>query len=160
MQLQIERKCVYKKYFTYDEFGNPYTESHIGDLEGGGEEENYTIWRHYSKDGLHCLLKEDHEDGRSYHYDYLPGTNLLTAKFGSAQGKIYTREFYEYDDYNNLIKTIRDDGTSFDKNNLTDVTEQLITLYTLKQEYPGLHMPEWIEERHLGGSAEKDPSPL
>ncbi len=148
-------ECVYKKHFTYDEFGNPYTESFIGDLEGAGVEENYIIWRHYSKDGMHLLLKEDHEDGRSYYYDYVPGTNLVTAKLLLVQEKIYTREFYEYDDCNNLIKTIRDDGSSLDKNILTDVTERLITTYTLKQEPPFLHLPEWIEERHLNGMLKK-----
>ncbi|MES2344490.1 MAG: hypothetical protein V4494_00930, partial [Chlamydiota bacterium] len=57
---------LHKKQFTYDSFGNPFTESFIGNLTGGEQEESYIIWRHYSKDGKHLLLKEDHEDGRSF----------------------------------------------------------------------------------------------
>ena len=52
------------------------------------------------------------------------------------------RELYIYDDCNNLIQKILDDGE--------DAYEQrMVANYILRQEAPFLHMPEWIEEKYF-----------
>ncbi len=65
------------------------------------------------------------------------------------------REFSIYDDCHNLIQTISDDGSGEDKDDLSQVTQRLITTYTLRQAAPFLHMPEWIEETYLEAGIEK-----
>ena len=111
--------------------------------------------REVSQDGRNLLLKEDREGGRTVTYQYVPQTNLVSSKFVQENHKILIREFFEYDRCLNLIKKIIDDGISEDKDNLQGVTERHITKYFLRQQYPHLHMPEWIEECYLENGLER-----
>jgi RHS repeat-associated protein len=133
---------LHKKTYDYDTFGNPTLETLHGNLTGKSPNETYTITREYSKDGRNLLLKEQTEEGKITKWEYLPETNLLTTKLIYDQEQILLREFHTYDDSNNLIQTIHDDGSSADPNNLTNVTQRTLTTYHLRQEQPFLHMPE------------------
>lgn len=142
--LDKQNKLLSKKSFDYDSFGNPILEIFTGDLTGSGQKESCTIRREFSQDGRHLLLKEEHENGKTVCYDYLPKTNLITAKITKDHEKILIREFSKYDDCHNLIQTISDDGRN----------QRTITNYALRQEPPFLHMPEWIEEKYEENNSE------
>lgn len=143
-----------RRTFEYDEFGNPIREMLIGDLSGDGQQNAMLISKQFSDDGRHLLLREEIE-GKIIYYSYLPGTHLITTKITQDTTQILKREFYEYDDANNLIKEIIDNGKSEDKNSLAEVSQRTITIYTLRQQTPFLHMPEWIEKRFLKKGKEK-----
>lgn len=144
-----QKNGLYKRSYKYDSFGNPIHEVFTGDLTGQGARESYTIWREFSQDGRNLLLKEKHEDGKQFHFYYLPGTNLITAKFTTNSSNIFLREFFTYDDCCNLVQVISDDGSKGKVDDLTGVTQRSITKYLLRQDAPFLHMPEWIEESCL-----------
>ncbi|MCP5491230.1 MAG: hypothetical protein H7A42_09015 [Chlamydiales bacterium] len=127
---------LHKKTYDYDTFGNPILEI-LHD-----HDKTYTITREFSKDRRNLLLKEQTEEGKITTWEYLPETNLLTTKLIQDNDKILLREFHTYDDSNNLIQTIHDDGSTSDPNNLTNVTQRTLTTYHLRQEQPFLHMPE------------------
>jgi len=152
---------VHKTSYQYDEFGNPTQESFTGHLTDEKDIQSYTIKKEFSKDGFNLLLKEENDDGLIIEYQYLPNTNLLLCKMQSQKdlinktAKIFYREFYTYDDSNNLIQKIIDDGITQDKNDLTDVSERKITNYILRQSQPYLHMVEWVEEKYLDNNEEK-----
>ncbi len=134
-------ELLYEKAYEYDDFGNPILETITGNA-------SYSIRREFSQDGMNLLLKEQEDSGKETVYTYLSETNLPTSKLTSENGNIFQREYWEYDDCHNLIGKIIDDGKS-------PPAERRITSYTLRQEAPYLHMPEWIEERYLEGECEK-----
>lgn len=74
-----QNNLQYKKSYEYDRFGNPILEIFTGDLTGSGTQESTTIRREFSQDGRHLLLKEEHDNGKSIHFSYLPKTNLVTT---------------------------------------------------------------------------------
>lgn len=147
-------QSLYKKSYQYDAFGNPILEIFSGDLSGKGIYENIVITRQFSQDGRHLLFKEKNDEGKVFTFKYLENTNLITRKFTKDNNKILRREFHEYDDCNNLIKTIQDNGSSKDKNDLTNATQRKITNYILRNQPPFLHLPEWIEEKYLENGSE------
>ncbi|MEI8124540.1 MAG: RHS repeat-associated core domain-containing protein [Parachlamydiaceae bacterium] len=146
---------LYKKTYQYDAYGNPVHETLHGDLTGKGVQESLTTKRQFSDDGRHLLLKEENDEGKIVSFLYLPNTNLITAHFTQEQDRILQREFFEYDDSNNLIKKIKDNGSSKDINDLSSVTQRNVVYYQLRNEAPFLHMPEWIEEKFLDNGSEQ-----
>ncbi|MBX9745123.1 MAG: hypothetical protein K2X08_07945, partial [Chlamydiales bacterium] len=145
----------YAKFFESDVYGNPEVETFEGDLTGQGNYEKYVIRRKFSQDGKNLLLKEEHDDGKVFLYQYLPCTNLVSAKYTLEQNKIILREFFLYDDCNNLTQKILDDGEAEEAFCLAGVTQRNITRYRLRQEAPFLHCPQWIEEWYWEGTEEK-----
>ncbi len=150
-----QKNLLSKISYEYDRFGNPTLETLTGDLTGHGQLETYTTRRAFSDDGRHLLLREETEDGKVICYSYLPNSDLVTVKLTQDRDKIILREFTEYDDCNNLVQTIIDDGTSIDKNDLINVTQRKIKSILLRQQSPLLHMPEWVEEKYLEQGEEK-----
>jgi len=150
-----QKNLLYKKSFEYDKFGNPTTEVFSGDLTGEGNQDTFTTKRKFSEDGRNLLLREETEDGKVVCFTYLPNTNLLTSKLTKDGDKVILREFSCYDDCNNLIQTISDDGISEHKDDLSHVTQRLITSYVLRASAPFLHMPEWVVETYLESGVEK-----
>lgn len=146
---------LYKKTYQYDAYGNPILEVFCGDIRGKGTYENSSIVRQFSNDGRHLLLEEKNDEGKIFSFEYLPSTNLLTAKFTKHNDLILKREFYNYDDCYNLIQKIEDNGTTKNSINLLGITQRKITNYILRNEAPFLHMPEWIEEKYLENDVEK-----
>lgn len=146
---------LYKKEYQYDRYGNPVLEVFCGDIIGKSVYENISIARKFSKDGRHLLLKEKHDDGKTLSFQYLPNTDLISTKLTQENDRIVLRECYEYDDCHNLIKAIKDNGTTSDPNNLSGVTQRTVTNYILRSQPPFLHLPEWIEEKYLENGSEK-----
>lgn len=147
--LDGQNNCLYRKLYEYDRFGNPILETLEGNLTGNGTQETFSIKRTFSVDGRNLLLNEESEDGKEISFTYLPNTNLVTSKLLKERGRIILREFLVYDECNNLIQMISDDGASIDQNDLSSVTQRNVKTYILRQASPFLHMPEWIEESYL-----------
>jgi RHS repeat-associated protein len=130
-----EGHTFYKRsYEDYDPFNNPQKEIFSGNLTGANDNESYTISRLYSKDGRNLLLQEATEEGLKTTFEYFENTDLLKRKLIVGK-EIFISESYEYENHC-LTKKVVEDGN-----------QKLTTLYTLRQEQPFLHMPEWIEER-------------
>ncbi len=145
-----------EKSFEYDLFGNPTVETLRGGLTGHGLIESDTTLRTYSTDGRNLLLSEEFSSGKVVCYAYLPKSNLLVSRLTKTKnGLCLIREFYEYDDANNLTLEISDDGIADSKEDLSGVTARTLTRYVLRQQAPQLHMPEWIEEKYLENGEEK-----
>ena len=156
IQDQDGRILILKRY-EYDQFGNPIKEIFSGDLTGNGKNESYTVKRRFSQDGRHLLMEEENEDGKLIFFKFLSKTNLITSKITKDKNKdkILIREFYEYDENNNLIKEIIDDGDSKNKEEINQKTERKSIEYTLKQEEPFTHMALWKVEKYLDKDGEK-----
>ena len=146
---------LYKKTFDYDSFGNPIRETLHGNLTGNDSNETYVITRKFSTDEHNLILEETTEEGKIITWDYLPGTNLVTAKLTKDHEKILLREFYNYDNCYNLIAIIHDDGSEQHSSNLSNVTQRTIKEYHLIQQEPYLHLPEWTTEKFLENGEEK-----
>ncbi len=139
------KRLLLRKSYEYDSFGNPTSEIFVGDLIGDGKEDRYTIKREFSQDGRNLLLKEESEDGKITTFEYLPQTDLITLKLIKNGNRTVIRESFQYDDCNNLVQKCIDDGGS----------QKRVTQYTLRQQQPFLHMPEWIEEKYLEKGGEQ-----
>jgi RHS repeat-associated protein len=150
-----QKNLLYQKSFNYDRFGNPILETFTGDLTGGGNQETFITKRTFSENRRHLLLREETEDGKVVCFSYLPGTDLITTKLTKDGDQIILRDFSVYDDCNNLVQTISDDGNTEDRNNLSHVTQRKLKTYTLRKSAPFLHMPEWIEETYWEQGVEK-----
>ena len=139
------KQLLLRKKYEYDGFGNPITETLMGALSGEGREDHYATKREFSQDSRNLLLKEETEDGKVTTFEYLPKTDLLTLKVTKDGNRVLLRESFQYDDSNNLTQKSIDDGNG----------QKRITNYTLRQQQPYLHMPEWIEEKYLKKGSEK-----
>lgn len=154
--LNGQQELLSEKEFEYDSFGNPVLEIFRGDLTGSGLIESNETKRVFSLDGKNLLLREECSNGKITSFTYLPGTNLLKSKLTKkTEETCLIREFREYDDSNNLIKIIEDNGSTDIADNLTDVIFRKTTTYILRQDAPFLHMPEWVEVKYLEKGAEK-----
>lgn len=119
-----DKKAEYAKRFSYDDYGNVLKETIYGNLSGYGKKafalssdgipydshiEHYHKYYTYAKN---LLTHASEDDGPSYEYRYIPGTDLLSAKYTKNGKKILLREFYTYDDDGILVKKIVDDGST------------------------------------------------
>jgi len=145
----------HQRTYEYDRYGNPILETLTGNLTGDNPNEILTTKRTFSEDGRNLLLREETEDGKVIALFYHANTNLLSKKLTKDIDKVILREFFAYDDCNNLILTISDDGSGEDSDDLSHVSQRTIKKYTLRQSAPFLHMPEWIEETYLENGTEK-----
>jgi len=106
------------------------------------------ILRTYSDDGFNNKLTESDRAGNLVEYHYLPGTNLLIAELVKLEGAIAKRTFHVYDLGVGAvcIKTIIDDGTSEDPNDVQGVSYRHVTEITPKRTLPCIGFPEEIRE--------------
>jgi RHS repeat-associated protein len=89
-----------------------------------------------------CFCAEDvsHFNANSFtddlttHYVSDSDTGQITAKFVYEQDRIRTRHFYFYDEDEILSKSIVDDGSSSDPENLQDITQRHTTTFELTAE--------------------------
>ena len=133
--------------YKYDKNHNPIEEK-IGDGI-----EWYTTTRTFSDDGFNLKLSESDRDGKITRYSYRPNTNLLTAELICAGDRIAKRTFHTYDDCAVCIKTIIDDGSTIDPNDLTGVTYRTITEIQPKQTLPCFGLPEIVQEKTIDSSS-------
>lgn len=161
---QHDGKCIRSgQWFTYDDCGNILTHKLYGCLTGkqdlpivlGKDKrptengcESYTKTFTYSDDKYHNLLSEQEENGRTIKYAYEPDTDRIVAKFLVYEKQIRLRQFFTYNACGVITETIKDDGCSDDKNNLTRVTERHITRVKPSLVAP-VGVPELTEEFYL-----------
>jgi RHS repeat-associated protein len=149
--------------FNYDKKGNLTVQRVYGNLSGfstipiridkdklplDNGTECYTKRYAYSQDKFNLLLVETEDNGKKILYDYLPHTDLLTAKLLLDNDVICLRHFFSYDANTSLVKTIEDDGCTNDPHNLSGVTERLITYFFPRQTEP-VGLPERIDKMYL-----------
>lgn len=149
---------LYQRYL-YNEEGSLIQETLYGNLSGHcpspiildehGIPKNPTI-EHYSsyytyKDNNLVQIKGDNGSSLSFVYD----NHLLKGKFYHDQERIRIREFYDYNADDILIKTITDDGSSYDPDDLKHVSERQITYIHLFQSGPFVGLTDSIEEKYL-----------
>lgn len=151
-------RTLFAKTFAYDEFGNVIEEILWGQLTGGKSSplvinqegapaggESYKKTYSYLKN-FNLPLTETEEEGPSYEYKYVPGTNLLASKFTKDKDRILRREFYFYDSDNLLVHEIVDNGSgAYDANILKDVSYRLHKRYV----HHASGLPEMVTESYL-----------
>ena len=149
--------------YDYDNRGLVISETLYGNLTGGNAApililegrpikngvEGYSQNFKYSNDEIPLLLEEVQSNGKTTRYIYDNQSQKLTAKLICDRDLIRIRHFYEYDADGFLIKMILDDGCSENQSDLLGVTQRHITAYTLRQEEPGIGMPEAIDEMYV-----------
>jgi RHS repeat-associated protein len=155
--------------YEYDKFGNIEKDTFFGNItghskpivwDGDSPQDNrcdrYATTYEYSKsDVLHLMTKQTEDNGKGVKYTYKPGTDLLASKLITDNGKICIRNFYEYDEDAILTKTIVDNGTTDNKEDLTGVTERHISkIYPTESQPYGL--PARIEDYYYDPETKKE----
>lgn len=149
---------LFARVYSYDNKGNVLTDSLYGNIQGisqatltvsrkgvvSGGGDCYQKTYSYSNDEFH-LLTESIEGEIRKTFEYLPGSNLLTACFHHNQTGVFLRHFYSYDHNALMIEHIVDDGSSYDRNQLTHVTERKIEKIERTTTYP-VGLPKVIQE--------------
>ncbi len=143
------------RILSYDGRGNVLEDRLYGNITGKNPTpathenslESYTIRYNYNERHLTTFRQE--ENGHTTYFNYLPGTDLIIFRFTGDAQRIQLREFFEYDNDHILIRVIKDDGSSLDKNNLADVSQRTFQVITPRQSEPALGLPEIIEDRYL-----------
>ena len=135
--------------FQYDKNQNPIMER-VGD----GKEWR-TITRTYSNDGFNLKLTATDRPGKLIRYAYIPGTNLLASELIYENQTICKRTFHTYDDCAICIKTVVDDGSTEEPDNLRGVTYRKITVITPKKSLPCFGLPEVIEEKTIDSAGQE-----
>ncbi len=135
--------------YAYDANQNP-VEERIGDGKAW-----HTVKRTYSEDGFNLKLSESDREGVVSRFHYRPGTNLLTAELVYDADKIVKRTFHTYDDCAICIKTIQDDGSSLDEDDLEGVTYRRITEVRPKQSLPCYGLPEEVLEKTIDATGQE-----
>ena len=137
----------FSKSYEYDNNGNVSAINTRGNFTGSNVDTR-TQTMTYSSDGLNLLLSET-EGRKTTKYIYKPGTNLLSVKLLLGDGKIMGREFYDYDEYGILICRIVDNGTSEEREDLSELTQRLITRIYPKYSTPCFGLPSEVTELYL-----------
>ncbi len=141
-----QKKVVQIDYF-YDDNFNLIEEKTSGNISGENESiESFSKRYKYSKN---LLVEKSDDTNISTEYVYLPNTNLISAKYLLIDGKIKKRDFYEYDQDFILIKKIQDDGTSFEKDDLMDVTFREVKYFYPIDSAPFLGFKKIKEKKFL-----------
>lgn len=116
--------------------------------------DSYAIDYRYSDDGYNLLTRKTTPDGLIITYAYLPHTNLLTKELHHYDGRIQERFFYTYDDNGELQKSIEDNGSDEEENDLTDVTFRKVkTIEAVQDSTPAFGKPRKQTESYLLGEA-------
>ncbi len=152
---------VQGKVFEYDFMGNVIRERNYGNITGNSEPlvwlelypfqnktEHYDRHYSYSPESPNLLWMCLEDNGKAVHHAYYEGTDLLRYKLVTEGGSFRVRNFYAYDHYGVLTKTIVDDGSTTDVNNLEGVTQRKIT-YTFPRMQAPVGVPERTDEMYL-----------
>ncbi len=155
-------KPVFAKRYFYDNNNNLIEEKIYGNISGNSSDlvldernlpkegsETFSKKYKYTNDKRNLLIEELDDSNLKITYTYLPATNILESKIVSYDDKIKKRNFYEYDDNNNLIKEIEDDSSSFNKNEISNITYRKIKYFYLKSNDPFIGCIQSVEEKYL-----------
>lgn len=158
----VNKQLYYEKKFEYDTRGNVKTETLVGNLTGeqpetftaGQQTDEYALSFTYYEDERNLLASEATPQGLNTYYEYLPGTNLCTAKFCHYDGIIQERLFTHYDGNGQPSLIIEDDGSSNKEDNLTNVTyRRSKVIYPVNAPGAAFGKPDKIEEYYLDGTS-------
>lgn len=150
------------KFLSYDKHGNITSETTYGQLTGKASPplivengkpiknrcEKYRKTFTYDHENHLLLLHETEDNGKTVHYAYKPGTDLVSMRLLADGSDIKLRQFYEHDDDGVVIEVITDNGCSANKTDLAGVTERHITRITPRATAP-IGLPEWVEEYYV-----------
>jgi len=114
-----------------------------------------TTHRTFSDDGFNLKFTESDRPGREVRYSYVAGTNLLASEFVYADEVICKRTFHSYDDCAICIKTIVDDGTTTNPDDLTGVSYRKITEIEPKQTMPCFGLAEVVREKTIDSAGKE-----
>ncbi|MCX6991324.1 MAG: hypothetical protein NTX49_09745 [Chlamydiae bacterium] len=165
-KLDQNKAPLFSKTFSYDQTGNITEETFWGNITGscpgpytlesnGALSNAESFTRTYCYDpSMNVLTEEREENGLTYNYQYKPGTNLLTAKWTSFEGKILLREFFIYNEDHLLTEEISDDGCGNNSCDLSCVSERKIKRYDLDSQN-GLPLRVTESALDLGAGTEK-----
>ena len=156
--IDADGKVVATRELAYDGAGNVLKETLRGSLTGGGSDtqlESHSHTYSYSQDGRNLVLQES--DGETTTtYAYQGGSDLCTLKLQQgSEGAL--RQLFLYDESAALIREVRDDGSSINPDDLSDVTERSILRITNRKDEPGIGLPETIEERYWDRTSGEEP---
>lgn len=152
---QGTEKLLFEIVYEYDQFGNPITESFYGNFNGNNERDCQVTKKEFSQDGRHLLQKVEQDNGYIEEYTYFKNTNLVTCKYVKFFDRIVQRNFFEYDKSHNCILEILDDGSSYNKDDTTNVTTRQRSFYTYKKNDPFKHMMIEAEHQVMDGKEYK-----
>ena len=99
----------------------------------------------FSRDGFNLKLSEKDSQGVTTLFRYEPGTDRLMTRLMLNGDRVFSREFFEYDENHAVSKKIVDDGHSHFKGNMQGVTKRHVTKYKNRTSKP-IGLPE--EETH------------
>ena len=151
------------KTYQYDQYGNLILERAYGNWTGNGAiplqlDENgnpqegtgevVEIHKTYTEDSRHLLesvIEGDLETRYTYHKSAVKVTSILQLD----RGAIARRKFFLYDQHLFLLACIEDDGTTFEVDDLTDVTQRTFERYTNRMEAPYIGLPSRVEKSYL-----------
>lgn len=101
----------------------------------------------YSEEAPYPLIMIHEDNGNTTQYVFDSDNHKLLTKLVSDISKVRIRHLFSYDENGRIVKTTIDDGSSKDPNNLSDVTEQYITI-NFYQNDPECILPKMTEEWH------------
>ena len=157
-------------FFTYDSKGNILQERFYGNLTGSCTAalllnenkqpiengiECYKKTFSYSNDSFNLLTSELEENGKRIDYEYLPETDLISAKYLIEGETIRARQFFFYDADKIVIKVIKDDGNSRKHSHLNGVTNRTITHF-VPRKAPPFGLPEQMTETYWDTNLNKE----
>jgi YD repeat-containing protein len=158
--------------FLYDKSGNVIEERLYGNLTGKQEvslsvssdgkllnpeeEECHVKTFGYSTDGFNLITKMGDCKGNQTLYTYKAGTNLLIRKLITDKGTIKKRTFQSYNEDGVCIKIIEDDGSEEKESDLYRANERHIKTIQPKAVFPGVGLPEIIQEKALDLKTKKE----
>lgn len=147
-------------YYSYDSKGYLIKDTLYGNLSGLcladiviGEDgiplrngiESYSVYYEYVNGMLSCKTEDNGKKNIYFYESY----DKPKAKLTCINEKVVLREFYIYNQSQQMICLICDDGCTEKENDLTGVTERHIKTISYKQNHPALGLPEVIEEKYL-----------
>ena len=120
--LDNNQNALFSRTFSYDESGNVVKETFWGNLTGAAlgpfsmdevgnlpNAETYSKYYQYDPNSSLPLVEEE-EEGLTYRYTYLSGTDLITEKLTCNGTQVLMRQLFDYDSDHLLIAEITDDG--------------------------------------------------
>lgn len=132
---------------SYDNRGNVVEERLLGNLSGNSSNETFSVYQRYPSDDASCSnffdnrLIERIEGEKRSRFTYLGEANLVASELVYIGEKLCQRLFHEYDENHALVKSIADNGSMADPNDLTGVTKRIIARTERSRSEPSVGLP-------------------